>query len=276
MLSALFWNIWGHRNPAGINKHIADAQADINCLTEVTDTWYDYDPMPLIHSSKDRGEPPSAINGRAQLLNAFQDHYRMIYSSPRYTTWECHLKKETYKGIGFGSTLLYRHGLITIARDSILILLNDEKWRVLQYLVVEHEGRRYLIAHLHGVWVAHNTKGDDPLRTTQSVLVLKHVSELSRNHNAPHIVFGGDLNLDHNTHALALLEQGFEGMPLRNLIREYGVQNTRTPAYRKFSEPGTSLFADYVLVSPNVKVHEFIVDTSVLASDHAPLQITFS
>lgn len=83
----------------------------------------------------------------------------------------------------------------------------------------KHEGRRYLIAHLHGVWVAHNTKGDDPLRTTQSVLVLKHVSELSRNYNAPHIVFGGDLNLDHNTHALALLEQGFEGMPLRNRSR---------------------------------------------------------
>ncbi len=279
--SVLFWNIWGHRKPPGIHEYITQYRdtLDICCLTEVTSMERPYNPVPRVHSSTDRTEPPSCIDGRQQLIKGFGEHFTIVYASPYFSSWLCKVTGETYDEVGFGSALLIKKGLRTIATGSIPILLNapDKRGRILQYVAYEAAGTRYLVVHLHGVWLHHNTKGDDPLRDCQSQIVLQNIGSLAQVYDASRIVFGGDLNLDMNTRAIATLERGLEkDVPFRNLIRERAIQNTRTPAYRKFGMPGESRFADYVFVSPNVQVHDFMVDTSIDASDHAPIRLVVS
>jgi endonuclease/exonuclease/phosphatase family metal-dependent hydrolase len=166
-------------------------------------------------------------------------------------------------------------GIMDFPSRLVLADVPDVRPRILQCMVFCKDDKTTIIAHLHGVWFKENSKGDDPRRITQSRVVAAHLAMLARRHNTKRIVFGGDLNLDIGTEAIAILERGFDGMPLRNLIREYGIKSTRTPRYRKFGQEGESRYADYVFVSPEVEVLEFSVDTTELASDHAPLRIVF-
>jgi endonuclease/exonuclease/phosphatase family metal-dependent hydrolase len=59
---------------------------------------------------------------------------------------------------------------------------------------------------------------------------------------------------------------------IRNLVKEYGVESTRTKLYRRY-ETG-SKFADYIFVSPEVKVNDFKVLPDEV-SDHSPLMLDF-
>jgi hypothetical protein len=91
------------------------------------------------------------------------------------------------------------------------------------------------------------------------------------------VIVGGDFNLDINTGALAALEAGLPGgkLKFRNLIREYGITDTRTPHYRHYDHEGSSKYADYVLVTDTVIVESFGLRGKD-ASDHAHPQTTFS
>ena len=64
------------------------------------------------------------------------------------------------------------------------------------------------------------------------------------------------------------------GRAMRNLIKEYGIESTRSELYNdmeKWKDP----IADYVFASPDVKVRDFKVLGDVV-SDHLPLFIEFS
>jgi len=279
--SALFWNIWGHRHPEGIHRHIESLGSElvVACLTEVTSMRRLYDPIPRVHTSTDLAEPPSSINGLEQLTATFGGQFDIAYNTPQHRTWRCEVTGTKYDGIGFGSALLIKKGLevVAIGHHPVLAGMPNNKERVLQYVVYRKDGNTYIVAHLHGVWIKGNTKGDDPLRDRQSRIVLDFLLTLTRAYGTGHVVFGGDLNLDLNTKALRILERG-GGLELRyrNLIRKYKIANTRTPAYRKYGQPDASRYADYVLVSPEVEVHDFKVMNHVTASDHAPLLVKFS
>lgn len=75
----------------------------------------------------------------------------------------------------------------------------------------------------------------------------------------------GDFNLDPDTKSLGILERN-----LRNLIKEYDVPTTRSTLYTRKSK-----FADYVLVSPGVKIIDFHV-SNVAVSDHLPMILEFT
>jgi len=277
----LFWNIWGHRNPEGIHEYMAQHQdvLDVCCLTEVTSMRRPYDPVPQVHANADNYEPPSFINGHEQLVARFGDQFHIEYASPHFDSWTCAVTGKIYDEVGFGSALLIRKGLRTIETGNRCILhdVDGARPRILQHIAYETAGRRTLVAHLHGVWLRHNTKGDDPVRDKQSRCILEHIDRIAREHAIDRIIFGGDLNLDINTRAIAEIERG-HGVTcgFRNLIREMEIQSTRTRTYRKFGMSGESRYADYVFVTPNVQVHDLDVNTGVTASDHAPLRLTFS
>ena len=276
----VFYNIWGHRVPLGINLYLQSlvSSVDIVCLTEVTHMGLKYDPAPAVHSSEDLKEPPSYINGVDQIIQAVGEDYAIHYFSPSYKTKECVVTRAVYKQVGYGSALLLKKNLDVVFTGHVPIVFKSDRAnnRVLQYVIYDKASIRYLVAHLHGVWIKDNTKGDDSLRDFQSAEVLEHLFRLKHTYQVNKIVFGGDLNLALDTRALRKFEYDDTGEPLfRNLIRYHSLNNTRTPRYRKFHVPNETMHADYAFVTPNVEVAKFSVENHIEASDHAPVHVIF-
>lgn len=281
LTTALFWNVWGHRNPEKIHSFIQQHQPDFCCLTEVTKMGQAYYPVPRVHSSTYLNEPASYINGLERLQAEFEEMYDIKYHSPHMKTSECVVTGGKYLKVGFGSAMMIKNGIILDYYEDIPILNGIEgvRERVMQVAVFVKAGHKYLIAHLHGVWLKDNTKGDDAggFRALQSMQVREHLERIAKKDRVKRIVFGGDLNLDINTQALRLLEVGDgTGLQLQNHIRLRGIDNTRTIAYRKFHILEESKYADYVHTTQEVNMHGLLIETANDASDHAPLLTTFS
>ena len=120
---------------------------------------------------------------------------------------------------------------------------------------VVKEGNAYSIWNLHGKFVNLDKK-DYPETIAQSNNLKKFIqSEQGKR------ILCGDLNLAPDTESIGILER----IPLRNLVREYGITSTRTE-YFKFPEK----FADYIMPSSEVVVKDFRVLEDVV-SDHYPL-----
>lgn len=129
----------------------------------------------------------------------------------------------------------------------------------LQYLKISGE-KDITIINFHGLW---NGKGktDTEDRINQSKRIVEFVKNISHD-----IVFGGDFNLRPDTESLKILERDLN---LKNLISEYGITSTRTSLYSKEEK-----FADYMLVSPSLRIKEFKVLPDEI-SDHSALYLEF-
>jgi len=136
--------------------------------------------------------------------------------------------------------------------------------RKLQYITLDLNGREVLIANYHGLW-NNGPKTDTPERIDQS----KRIKQFLDGFDGPKILCG-DFNLLPETESLQILEKG-----MRNLVKDYKIQSTRTPLYRHYENPSEPNFADYILVSPDVKVKRFEV-LSDMVSDHAALFLEFN
>jgi len=78
----------------------------------------------------------------------------------------------------------------------------------------------------------------------------------------------GDFNLAPDTRSLEIIKEN-----MVDLIEKYEVESTRSSFYRHYGEPGLS-FADYMIVSPEIKVNDFRVLQDPV-SDHLPLYLDF-
>lgn len=135
--------------------------------------------------------------------------------------------------------------------------------RKLQHVMVQAGDRKVCIANIHGLWNG-GPKTDAPERIAQSERIRAFMVKC----HEP-LVLCGDFNLLPDTESLRMVERG-----MRNLVREYGVNSTRTVLYREYSDPNVPKFADYVLASPKVGINEFRVLPD-LCSDHAALYVDF-
>jgi len=129
----------------------------------------------------------------------------------------------------------------------------------LQYVIIELEGKEYTLAHLHGLWNG-GGKTDTDERIEQSKRIKKFTDK-----NNKKLVVCGDFNLLPETKSLAMLEEN-----LINLIKVNKVMTTRSKLYKKPEK-----FADYTLVSRDIKVNNFEVP-EVEVSDHLPMILDFS
>ncbi len=271
----IFWNIWGHRYSREIHDYLMQhANADVMCLTEVTDATQqeiDKNGRNFVYSGD---EAASQVDGFAQLREQFGDTGEVFYVTADYRKWKCIKTDARFSKVGFGSALIVKNDLSIVEHGHELLAFDEEdlKSRVLQWIVYIKKNTRYLVAHIHGVWIKGNTKGDHAARDKQSLFIREILARIAHLYGVDKIIFGGDLNLDIETEALKILE----GDNWRNLIKEYGIANTRTAAYRHLGLDGYSMYADYVLVSQTVDVHSFTVDNNLLASDHAPLIVEFT
>ena len=131
--------------------------------------------------------------------------------------------------------------------------------RNLQWLECLINGRICSILNVHGLWNGMGKK-DSPERVLQSQRIKAFMDSL----NTPQIVCG-DLNLRPDTKSMEILDEG-----MLNLVKMYNVTSTRTSLYTK-----KETFADYILTSPDIVVHNFSVLNDEV-SDHSPLLLEFS
>lgn len=129
--------------------------------------------------------------------------------------------------------------------------------RNIQYTTLDNNGKPFTIINFHGLWNGMG-KTDTVDRIEQSKNILDFTQGLKGD-----FILCGDFNLLPDTESIRMLEQS----GLRNLIKEYGVTSTRTSFYTKPEK-----FADYVFVTPSVKVADFAVLPEEV-SDHAALMV---
>lgn len=120
--------------------------------------------------------------------------------------------------------------------------------------------REVLIGNFHGYWMP-GLKVD----SMQSIAQMEAVLEIYNSFDGPRII-AGDFNLRPETKSITMLEEN-----LKNLIKEYGIKSTRSSHYKKTTEK----FADYVLVSDDIKIKSFKVPSETV-SDHLPMILDFS
>lgn len=136
---------------------------------------------------------------------------------------------------------------------------NTSIGRNLEFITFKSGNEDVSIFNLHGLWSG-GDKNDNNDRLEQS----RKVKEFIYKFPGKKKILCGDFNLLSETSSLAILENG-----MKNLIKDYGVTSTRSSFY-----PKPAKFADYILVSPDVKVNKFEV-LPVEVSDHLPLLLDF-
>lgn len=132
--------------------------------------------------------------------------------------------------------------------------------RSIQYLKFVHDQKQFTLCNFHGLYKEGSHKLDTPERLAQSQKIQQF---LNGEQNVK--ILCGDFNLAPDTESMRILEGG-----MRNLVKEYGVTSTRSRLYRHYDRG--MLYGDYVLVDPEVDVHNFKVFQDEV-SDHLPLMV---
>lgn len=152
---------------------------------------------------------------------------------------------------------------VFIYEDSPEIKNNDIKTmpKKLQYVQITNGKTDYHIINLHGLWYP-GEKEDTDERIKQSEIIKK----FSDSKNGKKIITG-DFNLMPYTKSMEILDDNLE-----NLIKKYKIKTTRFRKYQKHKP--YQYFADYILVSPDIKVLDFkVLETEV--SDHKAMSLEF-
>jgi exonuclease III len=138
----------------------------------------------------------------------------------------------------------------------------------LQFAELRVGDKHLLIGSLHGKALP-GTKLDTPARLGQS----RKLIDFFKEKEGPRII-GGDFNLLPDTQSL----RAFRRAGYRDLIKEFGIRRTRNRLawefYKNRPDFVVQHHADYVFVSPEVRVKDFQVP-SLEVSDHLPLILDF-
>ncbi len=121
------------------------------------------------------------------------------------------------------------------------------------------QAKETLISNFHGFWTP-ESKDDTPERLEQSDKIIKFLDSYKSGK-----ILCGDFNLNPDTQSMLKLEDG-----MINLIRKYNIKNTRSSLHTREDK-----FADYILVSRDIKVLDFKV-LQERVSDHLPLFLEFN
>lgn len=132
--------------------------------------------------------------------------------------------------------------------------------RNVQYIKFVWKDTLMTVCNFHGIWFP-GPKLDSPERLKQSEKI-KNFLEKQEGEK----ILCGDFNLKLNTESLKILEGN-----MKNLVKDYKIPTTRSKLYDRVEDK----FADYILVSPGIKVLDFQVPNIDL-SDHLPMILEFS
>ncbi|PWE29639.1 metal-dependent hydrolase [Pararhodobacter marinus] len=125
-------------------------------------------------------------------------------------------------------------------------------------------GRPVVVAQMHGLRDPSAGKADTPERAAQAARLIALIDALREPGDG--LIVCGDFNVEPDSETLTRLR----ALGLRELVSEGGFPGTRTARYTK---PGR--FADYLLVSDEIRVRRFDVLYQPEISDHCPLVLDF-
>lgn len=239
-------NIWGgqiHKPFLNFLKRYS-SEIDVFCLQEV---FYNLDNQKsrIIHKAI-----PKIFSDIQQALPNHNGYFSPMQSGEEGLALFINSAIEVEKT---GEIFVYRALNALENNDASLLGRN------LQYAQIKVDDSVVTISHIHGLWQG-GSKTDTPERLEQS----KNIKTFLDNIKGEKLLCG-DFNLLPTTESIAILEEN-----MVNLIKEYGVTSTRSHLSDKHDK-----YADYVLVSPGIKVNDFQVSNEVV-SDHLALIVDFS
>lgn len=267
-MRVLSLNAWGGRI-GGLLEYLSSADADIYCLQEIYDspnegTYSDAaglvrDGKPLVHARLFE-----------ELKRALPGHTGHFFPA---TAWELRdIPKEEIVPCQFGIATFIRKGTVVEASETKFVYQDyrhvpqvEAPTPRLAHAVrlLYKKGPPVVVAHMHGLWIPEG-KHDTPARIEQAHKLLRLLEDVAEVGDS--VVLCGDFNVLPGSQTFKVL-QG-----LSDLVVGGGHNSTRTPLY--YNDPkkkGEPLFADYMLVSPGVKVKKFEVVRNPVVSDHCPL-----
>ncbi len=176
---------------------------------------------------------------------------------------------EPYTRTGLFLSMFVRGSIDTITDGSAILVKPKwrdlQSWSRLQYAEIGLNGKRAVVAHLHGLYIPNQKPSLHYLDTKERLQQSKKaLFELSR-FNEPALLCG-DFNLKQDTRSVAMFER-----KMRNLVKENGIKTTRN----SLALPGSYGLTDYVFVSRGIRISEFKVLRRNV-SDHLPIYVRFS
>jgi len=236
-------NIWGGRLGVPFLDFVASQQknVDIFCFQEV------YHNAPAQISDENAPVNLNIFAELQSLLPEFNGYFKPVVNN---IYGICMFVRKTLEVLGEGDVQIYENPTYSGC--------GPHHSRNMQWLQVRIDGQVYSILNVHGLW---NGKGktDSPDRILQSQKIREFMDNL-----ATHKIVCGDFNLRPDTQSMKIIEE-----QMHNLINLHNISSTRTSLYKKDEK-----FADYILISSEVKTHHFaVLDNEV--SDHKPLFLEF-
>jgi len=125
---------------------------------------------------------------------------------------------------------------------------------------IDYHGTPLAICNFHG-----RSRPGDKLDTPERLSQSQGLIDCFRSLPLP-LILGGDFNLDIHSTSISLLEKA----GYKNLITEYAIRTTRNRIIWDKYPATPQLYSDYVFVSPDISVTDFIVPENEI-SDHLPL-----
>lgn len=248
-------NIWGGKLYDPLIQFIKRCSTDIDifCLQEVFDTATDL----------------KTSNGfRINFLSNLQKILKNFNVSFSPYVQNHNTKKHVDFDLKFGLAIFVKKDIAVRETDEIFIYGKhlEIKGRdtqnmsnKLQYSLISKHGENYNLFNIHGHWYP-SDKLDTQGRINQSKKIKKFMDKkLGKK------ILCGDFNLYPQTKSLGILEEG-----MKNLIKELNIKTTRSKKYA----PNQN-FADYILVSSNIKVLDFKVLEDEI-SDHKAMYLEFT
>lgn len=168
-------------------------------------------------------------------------------------------------GTEWGLAIFIKKSISVLEQGDSFVYLNSDSMmgqdsetvgRNLQFINIVLNSKRLNILNFHGLWSSQG-KLDSPERLDQSEEIVRFIKKLTGG-----IILAGDFNLHPDTQSLSIIENK---LVLKNLVKEYNIESTRTSLYKKPEK-----FADYVLCSSGVVVKDFLA-LSEEVSDHKAL-----
>lgn len=256
-------NAWGGRVHAPLMRYLAEIDADILCLQEVTRTPGSRADWLLYRDGAT--ELPQRADLFAEIRALLPGHDAFFCPTARGTLFD----SEEAVSSEFGLATFVRQGFAVTgqALDFVHGAFSADGWgphprarnahgvRLFDY----GKGCAVTVVQLHGLRDPAG-KGDTPARAAQAGALATLCGRLWQ--PGERLVVCGDFNVLPNSATFpTLAAQG-----LSDLVAGRGFSDTRTSLYPK---PGR--FADYMLVTPQVEVRSFEVVVEPEVSDHRAL-----